>query len=190
MATKLVAKPLDDIMARYGNALGAIGAGKAHKVMARAMNYEGQRAFVQVKRALRKQTSIPTAMINRGVKTRKASTGVGGALEFAIIGTGRPLTLKIFGPRQRGPGVAVTVWGRRQMLDGAFMGPRPGVIAPRLGGHVFKRTSADRKPIAKEFGPGIANELVKDQSAQTFYASLPRIIDRVGKEIAAVLRGF
>ncbi|WP_439542600.1 hypothetical protein [Hyphomicrobium sp.] len=45
-------------------------------------------------------------------------------------------------------------------------------------------------PIRKKFGPGIANELVKDESATAFYASQALIIARVGKEIAAVLRGY
>ncbi|RWX72565.1 hypothetical protein [Mesorhizobium sp. M2A.F.Ca.ET.039.01.1.1] len=190
MATKLVAQPLDDILARYGSALEGLGKGKATRVMGRALNYEGQRAFVQVKRALRKQTSIPTAMINRGTKTVKASTKAGGALQFAIVGTGRPLPLKVFGPRQFGAGTKATVWGRRQLFPGAFMGPRPGEIAPRLGGQVFHRDGKSRLPIEMLYGPGIANELVKDESAQSFYEALPRILDRVGKEIATVLRGF
>lgn len=190
MVTRLVAQPLDDIMARYGNALGSIGQGKAAKVMGRALNYEGQRTFVQVKRDLRWQSSIPMAMVNRGVRTVKASTKAGSALEFAIVGTGRPLSLKHFGARQFASGTKATVWGVRTTFEGAFMGPRPGVIAGRLNGHVFKRTSPDRLPIERLFGPGIANELVRDKSAQTFYAAAPRILERVGKELAAVLRGF
>jgi len=194
--TKLVAQPLDDIMKRYGNALGALGEGKATRVMARALNYEGQRAFIQVKRTLRKQTSIPSEVINKGVRTQKASTKVGSALEFAIIGSGRPMSLKYFQPRQFAAGTKATVWGRRQLFPGGFMGPRPGVLAPKLNGNVFHRTSAQtwiggkRTPIERLFGPGIANELIKDQSAQAFYSALPRIVERAGKEIAAVLRGF
>ncbi|MEE9923994.1 MAG: hypothetical protein PBV01_11600 [Brucella anthropi] len=189
MASYLVAKPLDSILERYGDQLTSLGSGKARKVMTRSLNYEGQRAYVQVKRALRIQTSIPSPVINKGVKTRRASMK-GDALEFSIIGSGRPLSLKYFKPRQFRVGSKATVWGRRQTFPGAFMGPRPGVLAPKLNGNVFHRTGSGRFPIERLFGPGIANELVRDQSAQTFYGSMPRIIDRVGKEIAAVLRGF
>ncbi|WP_125334407.1 hypothetical protein [Brucella anthropi] len=190
MASYLVAKPLDEIMSRYGDNLKSLGKGKARKVMSRALNYEGGRAFVQVKRALRIQTSIPSAAINRGVRTRRASAKGLDTLEFAIIGTGRPLSLKYFKPRQFKTGTKATVWGRRQSFSGAFMGPRPGVLAPKLNGNVFHRTGSDRFPIERLYGPGIANELVKDQSAQTFYGNMPRIVDRVGKEIATVLRGY
>lgn len=190
MVTRLVTQPLDGILKRYGDQLTGMGQGKARRVMGRAVNYEGARMFTQVKRSLRQQTSIPTAIIAKGTKTIKASTGGAGAIEFTIVGTGKPLSLKLFTPRQFGPGTKATVWGHRQLFPHAFMGPRPGQIASSLGGNVFVRSGRRRLPIEMMFGPGIANELVKDQAAQSFYTSLPRILDRVGKEIAAILRGF
>jgi hypothetical protein len=187
----------DDILKRYGNSLGSLGEEKAQKVMARALNYEGKKAHVAVKRALRKQTSIPYGLLNRGVSTRQASTKVGNALQFVIVGKGRPFPMKVFKPTQFKKGVKVTVWGRRQMYDGAFMFAgryNSGKLMP--GGQVFKNTgkfskkSKRNNQIKMEYGPSVPKEIVKDEAAKAFYASTTRIADRVGKEIAAVLRGF
>lgn len=183
-------KPLDGIMKRYAKDLRSLGdTRKTYKVIARAANYEGRKAFTQVKRALRKQTSIPSAVVQRSVKFFPASTSVG-RMEVAIHGSGRELSLKLFRARQFKAGVRAHVWGKSKMYKGGFMGPRPGVIAPKLAGHAFVRAGKSRLPISKMFGPSIAKEIVKDESAQAFYASAPRIIERVGKEIAAVMRGY
>ena len=37
-------------------------------------------------------------------------------------------------------------------MTSAFMGPRPGVLAPKLHGGVFKRVGGDRHPIVKLYG--------------------------------------
>lgn len=178
-------------MERYGKDLRALGdTAKTYRVIARAANYEGRRAFVRVKRALRKQSSIPNAIVQRSVKFLPAATRAGGRVEVAIHGSGRELSLKMFGARQFKAGVRARVWGQLQMYPGGFMGPKPGAIAAKLKGHAFVREGKSRLPISKMFGPSIAKEIVKDESAQAFYASAPRIVDRVGKEIAAVLRGY
>lgn len=182
--------PLDDVLHRYHNQLAALGDSGAQKAMARALNYEGKRAHVAVKRALRKQTSIPYGLLNRGVSTRQASTKMGGTLEFQIVGTGRPFPLKIFKPRQDQDGTTAFVWGKRQLYVGSFMGPRPGVLAPKLFGHVWHRVGKSRLPIHKSWGPNIPTELVKDASLAAFEAAVPRVVERVGKEIDAVMRGF
>lgn len=182
--------PLDRIRERWGQDLDKLAnPAVAHKVMARAVNYEGRKAFTRVKRALVKQTSIPNPIVQRSMKFRPASTK-GGAIEAAIVGRGSELSLKLFGPKQFKPGTRAKVWGRAQMFEHAFMGPRPGAIAPKLGGHVFHREGSSRLPIGKLYGPSVPKEMVKDQTAQEFYASCGMIVDRVGKELAAVMRGF
>lgn len=51
------------------------------------------------------------------------------------------MPLKRFGPRQTKAGVTYRIEesGKRQLLQGAFMGPKPGVLAPNLHGHVWIR---------------------------------------------------
>ncbi len=179
--------PLDDIARQYGERLTQLGATKARVVMARAMSYEGAKAFTQVKRDLRKQTDIPRGHIEKGTSFKRAGQA---DLSTVIKGTGREIPLKEFGARQFNFGTRAKVWGKMQRFPGAFMGPRPGAIALRLGGHVFHRTSASRLPIEKMYGPSIPKEIVKDQAPRAFYDSIPLIAARVGKEIAAALRGY
>ncbi len=187
---QLVIQPLDDVAARYGDTLLGMGRGKAQRVMGRALNYEGAKVFTSVRRAVREQSSIPTWVLWRAMRARKASTRLGGSLEFAIIGIGRELSLRYFGPRQFAAGTRAKVWGRFQMYDEAFMGPRPGVVSAKLGGHVFTRTTSRRFPIKRLSGPSVPREMVRDQSRAVFEASMPNIVNRIGKQIAAVLRGF
>ena len=190
MMAELIIRPMDQIAALYGAQLAGMKPAKASRIMGRALNYEGQRAFVAVKRVLRQQTSIPAGHVNRAMRTARAST-TGGAIQFAIIGRGSELSLKLFKPRQFKAGTKATVWGKRQTYPGSFMGPRPGVLGGKLRGHVFVREgSKARLPIKRMSGPSIPKEMVKGQSREAFEGSMPRVVDRVGREIAAVLRGF
>lgn len=61
------------------------------------------------------------------------------------------LSLKYFGARQtkRGVSYQTSMKRGRKTIQGAFMGPRPGQLAPKLNGHVFARTGKARKPIQK-----------------------------------------
>lgn len=187
----ITVRPLDAIMAKYGEDLRRLGdRSKVQRVIARAANYEGRKTFTRVKRAVRKQTSIPGTVVQRSTKFLRARTSGMGAVEVAILGTGKPLSLKVFGVRQNARGVRARIWGKSKQLDHGFMGPKPGAIAAKLQGHAYVRAGKSRMPIERMFGPGIANELVKDESAAEFRASQPMIIARVAKEIAAVLRGY
>lgn len=188
---QLIIRPLDDVMARFGKSLARLSAGNAHKVMARAMNYEGRKTFVLVKRVLRKQTSIPRPIIEKSTKFRQAGVRLGGNLEVAIEGRGRELSLKRFGARQFKAGVKATVWGKRQFYRGTFI--NAGTYnsgQPVAYGHVFHRLSPRSLPIQKVFGPSVPKEMVKGETERAFYSSAELIVNRVGKEIAAVLRGF
>ena len=48
----------DQVLARYGNALAALGEGQACTALSQALNHEGDKGRTQVKRALVKQTGI------------------------------------------------------------------------------------------------------------------------------------
>lgn len=184
----------DQVLARYGNQLKALGEGGARKAMARALNYEGKKMYSAVKSALHRQTSIRAGDVHRALKTRQARPGVSSkgatALEFVIEGTGRELSLRYFSPSQKKAGTSAKVWGRRQMFNRAFMGPKPGAIAMKLNGNVFHRLSAERLPIEKMWGPSISKEMVKDQAKAAFEEAAPRVVSRVEVEIATILRGF
>lgn len=183
-------EPLDQIMAQYGADLKKLGSrAKTHRVIARAANYEGRKVFTVVKRTLARQTSIKYGAINKNMRFFPAKTK-GDAIETVIFGSGKHFSLRDFGPRQLKPGTRAKVWGKNKMHRGAFMGPRPGAVSAKLGGHVWKRDTAKRYPISRVWGPSIPVEMVKDATLEAFYASAPQIIARVSKEIAAVMRGF
>ena len=55
---QLIIAPRDQVLARFGNALAALGEGQARIAMSRALNHEGDKGRTQVKRALVKQTWI------------------------------------------------------------------------------------------------------------------------------------
>lgn len=83
--------------------------------------------------------------------------------EFSIVWTKRP-GLQYFGARQNKGGVKykVSKKGKSTFIAGAFMGPRPGVLAAKLNGGVFKRVGKERKPIAKLRGASVAGVFVKN----------------------------
>jgi hypothetical protein len=170
----------------YGAQLRALGEHKAKQVMARAMNYEGRKAFTAVKRALRVQTSIKYSAINQSVKFMKSSAR-GATLETAIVGRGNYLTLKYFSPKQLKSGVSAKVWGKRQRFKGAFGAPGSPAAA-KLHGTPHKRIGKKRFPIKPLYGPNLAIEMVRDNPPKVFLVSSEQIAARIAAEIAAVLR--
>lgn len=191
----IVIKPADDILRRFGNQLGAVGSAQGHKALARAVNRVTNTVHGRVVRAIRKQSDIPTAIIRKEVKKRLASTSPGkGALEGVIWATGKPISLKHFKARQFSFGVKAKWGGEWHKYPGAFMGPRPGIIAPRLNGHVFMRTMAqtwingERTPIEMQFGPSVPEELVRGESERIFRETVETMLpDRIAHELSRML---
>jgi hypothetical protein len=181
--------PADGVLLRYGAQMAALGDGKARVAMARALNHEGRRVFTAVKRTLKTQTSAPSRIVEGQLKYRQPSQGGTGALEARIEATGSELPLKEFKPRQFKTGARAKVWGRLQSFPATFMGPRPGVVAGRLGGHVFVREGKARLPIGMVFGPSLPKEIVKDASAEAFLSGFGGLADRVGHELGRMLPG-
>lgn len=180
----------DRVMAKFANQLKSLGGKEGHRALARAVNHTGKKAHTAVRTALAAQTSIKKKHIHNAVKTKQVRPGkVDAALEYTITGSGKELPLKFFGPSQIKKGISVKVWGQRRHLGGGFMGPRPGLLAQRLGGHAWHRMGAGRMPIQKMYGPSISKELVKDQSAAAFENASAGLVDRVGHEINWLLTG-
>lgn len=180
-------KPADDILRRFGNQIGAVGSRQAHAALARAVNRTTVTVHGRVVRAIRKQSDIPTAIIRRQVK-RKLASVKGGVLEGVVFATGSPISLKHFRARQFAFGVKAKWGGRWREYQSAFMGPSPGVVAPRLGGHVFVRTSSARFPIEMLFGPSVPEELVAGESARIFEETVATMLPaRVVHELGRLL---
>lgn len=186
----IIIRPADDVLIRFSNMLGAVGSAKGHKALARAVNRVTNTIHGRVIKAIRRQSGIPTAIIRRQVKKRLASTsiGQGGALEGVVWATGSPLSLKYFRAKQFSFGVRAIINGSQRRYPGAFMGPRPGVLAKRLGGHVWVRTSSARLPIEQLFGPSVPEELVRGESEREFrHLATTMLPDRVMHELSRML---
>lgn len=179
MAT-LIIRPLDQIAAKYGEALLSLGKGKANRVLARAMNYEGRKAYTQVKRDVQKQGTFPRGEVQKAVKFISAGPST---LKTEIIGTGGPLNMQKFGARRFSYGIRAKVWNKFQFYKGAFN-------VPAYGNKTYVRKTKQRGPLHQVFGAGIAKELVRDSAPNAYNASVPLILARIDKEILAVLRGF
>lgn len=185
----VVMRPLDGILARYGNQLGAVGQGQAKRVFVRAVNRVTTSVRSRVTRAVARQSSIPRALVNRAVRRRLASFK-SLSVEGAVFATGGPLSLKYFRARQLTYGVRAKVQAEWKRYPGAFMGPRPGVLAPSLHGHVFVRTTDRRLPIEKLFGPSVPEELVTGESAKEFERTVNSMLpQRVAHELGRLLPG-
>lgn len=184
-------KSRDKILARFGNQLGALGEGKGRVAMARALNHTGRKANTAVKRALRKQTSIPATIIAKSMRTRAAAQQGDKALEFAIIGTGSELSLRYFSPRQFKYGVRARVWGKMQQFKGMFGAPgdNPKLVA-KLGGEIFHRVGKDRFPIERGYGPSVPKEMIKDEALKAFEETASKgLEERLAHEIGRMLTG-
>lgn len=180
----------DDVLRRFRNQIAVIGQGRARPALARALNRVTRMARTRVVRAIVQDTSLPRSIASRAVRTVLAAHSGGGDLSAGLSARGRPVSLKHFGARQLSYGVRARIFGQWRRFPGAFMGPRPGTLAPRLGGHVFQRTSRSRLPIERLDGPSVPEALTRTAARQAFdqlYAShLPM---RIAHELGRMLPG-
>jgi hypothetical protein len=158
---RLVITASDQVLARYGNELAALGEGEARTAMSRALNHEGGKGRAQVKRALAKQTGIKYGAVNQAMATVRATPAT---LTYALKARGDETNIAWFGGIRRRKGVSASPWNKRRIFARSF-------IVPRLG-RAFVRTSKSRLPIRPLYGPNLARELVKDSSAGAWHSGV------------------
>ena len=168
----LIISVQDQILARYGNQLAALGEGQARTALSRALNHEGDKGRTQVKRALVRQTGIKYGAVEKAMATIRATPVT---LIYALKARGDETNIAWFGGVQRRKGVSAAPWNKRRIFRHAF-------IVPRVG-RAFIRTSKKRLPIRSLYGANLARELVKDSSAAAWQSGVANIVGRVGHEI-------
>lgn len=181
----------DQVLARFANGLGALGEGRARKVMARALNRAGNPTLTKVRRELVRSTSAPLAVVRSQVVAQRAWGGDesgSGKLKYTIMATGSALPLRFFTRAEFKFGVRAKVWGRFQRFEGAFMrgGRWPDRVDLTKGGmrgNVFVRTSAARLPIKTVWGPALPKELVEDRIVDVFDTANARLGDDISHEL-------
>jgi hypothetical protein len=184
----LTLRPGDDVLQRFANGLGALGADGTRKVLARSLNRAGGPALTAVRRELARATSAPMSLIRKQVYARKAWAGSAageGRLDFQIISYGKPIPLAFFKPREFSYGVRAKVWGRWQRFDGMFMrgGRWPDRVELDMGGKVFVRTSKARLPIEQAFGPSLPHELFEPPVLKIFAERATKLGDAIAHEL-------
>jgi hypothetical protein len=172
----LIISAQDQVLAKYGNALAALGEGQARTALSRALNHEGDRGRTRVKRALVKQTGIKYGAVNKTVATVRSTPTT---LTYTLKARGDETNIAWFGGVQRRNGVSAAPWHKRRIFRHAF-------IVPRFG-RAFIRTSKSRLPIRPLYGPNLARELVKDSSAAAWQRGVANLVARVGHEIGRML---
>lgn len=173
---QLIITAQDQVLARYGNALAALGEGQARTALSRALNHEGDKGRTKIKRALVKQTGIKYGAVNKAVATIRAKPAT---LTYTLKARGDETNIAWFGGVQRRKGVSAAPWRKRRIFRHSF-------IVPRFG-RAFIRTSKKRLPIRPLYGPNLARELVKDSSANAWQGGVVNIVARVGHEISRML---
>lgn len=173
-----------DGMARLTAATKNLEPGKARHAFRRGINKAGDKTYTATRRAVAKQVGLSQKQTEAKGGLRRVRANYS-ALEYLLISRGGHISLKEFKARQTTKGVSAAPWGVRHVFTGTF-GPNVG----KLGGHVFKRSSAARFPIQKLFGPAIPREIVKDASREAFLETAARELPpKIEHEIRRLMNG-
>ena len=139
---QLIISASDQVLARYGNALAALGDRQARTALSRTLNHEGDKGRTQVKCALVKQTGIKYGAVDKAMTTIRSTPAT---LIYALKARGDETNIAWFGGVQRRKGVSAAPWNMRRIFARSF-------IVPRCG-RAFIRTSKKRLPIRPLYGP-------------------------------------
>jgi hypothetical protein len=173
---------------RFENMIGALGK-DGRKVMQRGLARAGDMARTQVYRALAAQTGLKRRVIVKAIKTKRPSYD---DLRYEMLARGGDISLKYFSPRETRAGVSAAPFNQRHVFPGTFMkgGRFPNrVIAPKLGGHVWKRIGKGRNIELQDSGVIIPNEMISGETASTFTSTIARVLpQRVEHELARLMR--
>jgi hypothetical protein len=169
-------------IAKLTAAADALAGPKKTAALRRALNRTGDMTFTRVKRALANQIGTTQAIIMRYGRVRRIRAS-NALLEYQIVSRGGPIPLRHFKPRQGAKGTTAAPWRNRKLYRGAF-------IVASMGGNVFWREGKSRLPIKKIAGPNVPKELVKDESAVAFDATVRANLQRrVEHEVRAITNG-
>lgn len=177
----------DQVMARFGNQLAAVGAGGAQAAMKRASAHTGAKARTQVARALVKQTGLKYKTMRRAIKLKPDPAGLG----FALQSRGGDISLKYFGARETRRGATAAPWNSRRLYAGTFIRSGWKWSSRRivLHGHVYRRAGAERRPIVKiKSGLYIPKEMLQGASVEAFNRMVKTdLVARLGHELGRLL---
>ncbi len=120
------------------------------KALAGAINDTGTQERTQISKGIRQKFNIKKKDLDPLISVSPKATPKDLRGGVHLQKSKRP-GLQVFGAKQIASGVSykIEVGGARKTIPGAFMGPRPGVLATKLHGGVFIRKGKSRLPIVK-----------------------------------------
>lgn len=138
------------------------------KELAAAINETAKKTRLNMGREIRETVNIKKKDVEKSIKISATATGT--SLKGVVsLKKDNRVGLQHFGGRQNKSGVSykISKSGGRKTIAGAFMGPKPGQLAPKLHGGVFRRASTTRLPIIKLYGVSPYGAFIKNNFDET-----------------------
>jgi len=153
------------------------------KELAASINAVSKKTKLQIGRDIRATVALKKDESEKPLSIRAKATANNLTAIVTLKKTKR-LGLRHFGARQdkRGVSYKISKKGGRKRVDGAFQGPRPGVMKTSWKGNAFKRVGNERLPIValkgvSAYGAYAKNELSGPQ-VKAIESELAKQIDR------------
>ena len=151
-------------------------AGKSFpKELAGAINQVGRKTRLDMGREVRKVIAVKKKPSERHIKVVSKATAEHLQTVVTLSKGKKPYRpgLQDFGAKQHGSGVSyrISKTGGRKTVKGAFMGPKPGVLAPWLYGGVYKRTGGAKTKARKGRYAGKMREPIIKLNGVSVYAA-------------------
>jgi hypothetical protein len=132
--------------------------GNARKSLPReisaAINATAKKTRLDMGRKIRNEIAVKKEPVEKVIKLVRQSSAGSLSAQVNLAKSAR-IPLRDFGARQTKAGVSYKIAkkGGRATVQGAFQGPRPGVMKASWRGRVFKRVGKSRLPIVQLMGP-------------------------------------
>lgn len=151
-----------------GKAMRQLSSGQIRGAIRDAINRTGTGSYRVIIRTVTKENGFKRQKDVRALFAYKRASAK--TLEWSAKPNGRNgagVALKELKPKQTPSGVTYTVAGQTQTRRSAF-------IVKKLGGHVFKRVSRSRLPIAKQYDKDALNKMLNSPTVQqSFQRAVP-----------------
>jgi hypothetical protein len=124
------------------------------KELAAAINQVSKKTRLDMGREVRKVIAVKKEASERHIKVLSRASPESLEAMVTVQKGNKPRRpgLQHFGARQNGTGVSykISKTGGRKTIKGAFMGPKPGQLAPGLYGGVYKRSGGPKTKVKKQ----------------------------------------
>jgi hypothetical protein len=154
---------------------------KFGRELAATVNAVAKKTRLDIGRDVRSVIAIKKKESEEPLKIRGVATAEMPRTTVSLAKT-RRLGLRHFGARQDKTGVTFKIakQGGRQRVQGAFQGPKPGVMNVKWKGNAFRRVGKERLPIIHLRGVSAFGAYIKNKFTQP---QIKRINDELSKQM-------